>query len=83
MCTNERENTEVHIMKKNGVETVMTEKYKGYIISTGWNEKMMGFDFHVHDNNGTEAFSSGEPYFYEENAMKAAKEAVDEKAGQE
>ena len=31
----------------------MTEKYKGYIISTSWNGKTTGFDFRVRGENGT------------------------------
>jgi len=57
----------------------MTEKYKGYTISTSWNSRTTGFDFRVHSENGTELFSSEAPYFYEENALKAAKKAIDEK----
>ena len=57
----------------------MTEKYKGYIISTSWNGKTTGFDFRVRGENGAEAFSSEVSYFYEENALKAAKKDVDEK----
>lgn len=57
----------------------MTEKYKGYIISTSWNGKTTGFDFRVYSENGTKSFSSEASYFYEENALKAAKKAVDEK----
>ena len=56
----------------------MTEKYKGYTISTSWNGKTTGFDFRVYSENGTESFSSEASYFYEENALKAAKKAVDE-----
>ena len=59
----------------------MTEKYKGYIISTSWNIKTTGYDFHVHGGTGTEGFSSRASYFYEENALEAAKKAVDEKTG--
>lgn len=57
----------------------MEERYKGYFISTRWNCKTTGFDFCVHDGNGTEVFSSEASYFYEENALEAAKEVIDEK----
>ena len=67
------------IKKQIGGRGFMTEKYKGYIISTSWNGKTTGFDFRVRGENGTEAFSSEASYFYEENALKAAKKDVDEK----
>lgn len=59
----------------------MGEIYKGYSISTGWNDETTGFDFFVCDAEGTEVSRSGGSYFYEENALEAAKKAVDEKMG--
>lgn len=57
----------------------MTEKYKGYSINTEWNGRAMGYDFSVRSEDGTEVFRSGAAYFYEENALAAAKAAVDGK----
>lgn len=54
----------------------MSEIYKGHRIVTSWNYKKMGFDYCV-KVNGTEVAHSPEAYFYEENAVKAAKEVVD------
>lgn len=57
----------------------MAEKYRGYSIGTRWNDKAMGFDFFVRSEDGAEVSRSGAAYFYEENALAAAKEAVDRK----
>lgn len=57
----------------------MTEKYKGYSINTCWDDEATGFGFSVRSEDGTEAFRSGAAYFYEENALAAAKAAVDGK----
>lgn len=56
----------------------MQEIYEGYWICTRWNMKGMGFDFHVYKEEGRETAHSEQPYFYEENALKAGKEAVKE-----
>lgn len=56
----------------------MHEIYEGYRICTRWNMNGMGFDFHVYGKDGREAAHSKEPYFYEENALKAGKVAVTE-----
>lgn len=56
----------------------MQEIYEGYRICSRWNMKGMGFDFHVYGGDGEEAAHSKEPYFYEENALKAGKAAVRE-----
>lgn len=55
----------------------MQENYKGYQIYTKWNEKEFGFDFRVCDADGKGIFQSEIPYFYDDNAVKAAKEAID------
>lgn len=55
----------------------MQENYKGYQIYTKWNEKEFGFDFRACDADGKEIFQSEIPYFYDDNAVKAAKEAID------
>lgn len=54
----------------------MQEIYEGYRICTRWNMKGMGFDFHVYGKDGREVAHSKEPYFFEENALKAGKEAA-------
>ena len=54
----------------------MQEIYEGYQVCTYWNMKGMGFDFYVYGKDGSEAAHSSEPYFYEENALKAGTDAV-------
>lgn len=56
----------------------MYEKYKGYGIQTGWNNNTTGFDFQIFDADGKTIGANELSYFYEDNAMTAAKQAVDE-----
>ena len=55
----------------------MYEKYKGYGIQTGWNNNTTGFDFRIYDPAGKTIGMNELSYFYEDNAMAAAKQAVD------
>lgn len=57
----------------------MYETYKGYEIRVRWNDETFGFDFSVRDKNGEKIACSEASYFYDGNALKAAKEAVDNK----
>lgn len=57
----------------------MCEEYRGYRINTFWNEKELGFEFRIYDAGGTEIGRDELPFFYEENALAAARKAVDEK----
>lgn len=59
----------------------MYETYKGYEIRVSWNDETFGFDFSVRDKNGEKIACSEASYFYDSNALKAAKEAVDNKLG--
>lgn len=59
----------------------MNETYKGYEIRVSWNDETFGFDFSVWDKNGEKIACSEASYFYDSNALKAAKEAVDNKLG--
>lgn len=56
----------------------MFETYKGYGISITWSDKEMGFHYTVYRADKTEVAYGPEAYFYDENALKAAKEIVDE-----
>lgn len=51
--------------------------YKGYYITVRWNDKEMGFDFAVDDSEHRRVAQSGTSYFFDCNAEKAAKAAVD------
>ena len=55
----------------------MKEIYNGYELSTAWDDEALGFGFSVHDEKGTEVSHSTDPYFYEENALTAARAAAD------
>lgn len=55
----------------------MFETYKGHGISVTWSSKEMGFHYAVCRADGTEVAHSLEAYFYDENALKTAKEVVD------
>lgn len=52
-------------------------EYKGYCIAVGWNNREMGFDFAVYDPEHKAVARSDAAYFFDYNAEKAAKEAVD------
>ncbi len=57
----------------------MEENYKGYRISTVWSNKTMGYKFCIRNEDSTEISYSSESYFFEENALTAAKAAIEEK----
>ena len=54
----------------------MIEQYKGYEIKVYWSENDMGYVFCVFSRDGEGIEESG-AYFYEENALLGAREAVD------
>lgn len=56
----------------------MVESYEGHLICISWNHKRMGYDFRIYDADIREIACSKMPYFYEENALDAAKETVRE-----
>ena len=55
----------------------MKETYNGYELSTAWDDEALGFGFSVHDKKGMEVSKSTDPYFYEENALTAARAVAD------
>ena len=55
----------------------MHETYRGYELYTTWNDEALGFDYSVWSSEKERVACSSEAYFYEENAMKEAKEEVD------
>ena len=59
----------------------MKEIYNGYELSTAWDDGALGFS--IHDKNGAEVSRSVDPYFYEENALIAARAAADALPAQE
>ena len=61
----------------------MKEIYNGYELSTAWDDEALGFGFSVHDKKGMEVSKSIDPYFYEENALQAARNAADALSEQE
>ena len=61
----------------------MKEIYNGYELSTAWDDGALGFGFSIHDKNGAEVSRSVDPYFYEENALIAARDAADALSEQE
>lgn len=56
----------------------MVESYEGYLICISWNHRGMGYDFHIYDADIREVSHNEKPYFYEENALDAAKENIGE-----
>ena len=61
----------------------MKEIYNGYDLQTEWDDEALGFGFSIHDKNGAEVSRSTDPYFYEENALIAARAAADALPAQE
>ncbi len=61
----------------------MRENYNGYELSTVWDDEALGFGFCIHDRNGAEVSHSTDSYFYEENALMAARKAADALPAQE
>ncbi len=61
----------------------MKENYNGYELSTAWDDEALGYGFRIFDRSGAEVSKSTDPYFYEENALMAAREAADALLAQE
>ncbi len=55
----------------------MREDYKGYRLSTTWDNEAFGYGFRVCGKDGGEVSRSIGLYFHEENALQAAREAAD------
>ena len=61
----------------------MREDYNGYELSTAWDDEALGYGFSIFDKGGAEVFRSIDPYFHEENALTAARNAADALPAQE
>ena len=64
-------------------ENAMRENYNGYELSTEWDDGALGYGFRIFDKSGAEVSRSVDPYFHEENALMAAREAADALTEQE
>ena len=62
---------------------MMRENYNGYELQTEWDDEALGYGFRIFDKSGAEVSKSTDPYFYEENALTAARAAADALSGQE
>lgn len=62
---------------------MMRENYNGYELQTAWDDEALGYGFRIFDKSGAEVSKSIDPYFYEENALQAARDAADALSGQE
>lgn len=60
----------------------MRENYNGYELQTAWDDGALGYGFRIFDKGGAEVSRSTDPYFYEENALIAARAAADALPGQ-
>ena len=61
----------------------MRENYNGYELSTAWDDEALGYGFRIYGRDGAEVSKSIDPYFYEENALTAARAAADALLAQE
>ena len=55
----------------------MKEIYNGYELQTEWDDEALGYGFRIYGRGGAEVSKSIDPYFYEENALTAARAAAD------
>ena len=55
----------------------MKEIYNGYDLQTEWDDEALGYGFRIYGRDGAEVSKSTDPYFYEENALTAARAAAD------
>ena len=62
---------------------MMKENYDGYELRTEWDDEALGYGFRIFDKGGAEVSKSTDPYFYEENALQAARNAADVLSEQE
>ena len=56
----------------------MGETYRGYQITIAWNSETTGYDFIITPPDNGKIISSEDSYFYDYNAVKAAKVKIDE-----
>ena len=62
---------------------MMKKTYNGYELQTAWDDGALGYGFRIFDKSGAEVSKSIDPYFYEENALQAARVAADALSEQE
>ena len=56
----------------------MGETYRGYQITIAWNSETTGYDFIITPPDNAKIITSEDSYFYDYNAVKAAKVKIDE-----
>lgn len=56
----------------------MGETYRGYQITIAWNSETTGYDFIITPPDNVKIITSEDSYFYDYNAVKAAKVKIDE-----
>ena len=56
----------------------MVETYRGYQITIAWNSETTGYDFIITPPDNGKIITSEDSYFYDYNAVKAAKVKIDE-----
>ncbi len=56
----------------------MGETYRGYQITIAWNSETTGYDFIITPPDNGKIITSEDSYFYDYNAVKAAKVKIDE-----
>ncbi len=61
----------------------MKEIYNGYDLQTEWDDEALGYGFRIYGRDGAEVSRNVDPYFYEENALTAARAAADALLAQE
>lgn len=61
-------------VQKEQEDFIMGETYRGYQITIAWNSETTGYDFIITPPDNGKIVTSEDSYFYDYNAVKAAKE---------
>lgn len=65
-------------VQKEQEDFLMGETYRGYQITIAWNSETTGYDFIITPPDNRKIIKSEDSYFYDYNAVKAAKVKIDE-----
>lgn len=73
-----KQESEVTYVYKKNRRIIMGETYRGYQITIAWNSETTGYDFIITPPDNGKIITSEDSYFYDYNAVKAAKVKIDE-----
>lgn len=73
-----KQESEVTCVYKKNRRIIMGETYRGFQITIAWNSETTGYDFIITPPDNGKIITSEDSYFYDYNAVKAAKVKIDE-----